>query len=255
MKKILILGITFLSLLGITSCEKEEIEAYSSTDNIYFSPSVYPLITNGTLIDSTGFSFSLDPATIKERVYLLPVRVQGKVSDVDRKIKLTVDPASTAVAGTNFSLPENIVMRAGRAVDTIPITVYRTADLKNKSLTLVLNLEENESFTTNMKSRVVNVLTGKTLSFINFELSFTDQLTQPKGWVVGFFGTFSAKKFFLMCELMDLDPMMFNQQTGGVGLTVPDVQYYQSFMKRYLADQKASGNTIYEDNGTEMIFP
>lgn len=58
-----------------------------------------------------------------------------------------------------------------------------------------------------------------------------------------------------MCELMDLDPMMFNQQTGGVGLTVPDVQYYQSFMKRYLADQKASGNTIYEDNGTEMIFP
>lgn len=63
-------------------------------------------------------------------------------------------------------------------------------------MTLVLNLEENESFTTNMKSRVVNVLTGKTLSFINFELSFTDQLTQPKGWVVGFWNVFGKEILF-----------------------------------------------------------
>lgn len=255
MNKILILSAVFLSILGFTSCSQEEIQVYKDTNNIYFSYSVFPAVHNAPLIDSIGFSFALDNPAIKERIYMLPVRVQGRVSDTDRKIKLTVDPSSTAVLGTHFSLPENIVMHAGKEVDSIPITVHRTADMKSKSFTAVLNLEENEFFTTNMKSKVTNVLTQKTISHISFELTFGDQIIQPKGWFTGFLGAFSAKKFFLMCELMSLKPQMFNQPTGSAGLTIPDMQYYQSFMKRYLVDQKASGNTIYEDDGTEMFFP
>jgi hypothetical protein len=127
--------------------------------------------------------------------------------------------------------------------------------MKTNKFTMVLNLEENESFTTKMQTKVTNVLTKKTMSFIRFKLSFDDKLSQPTGWYVPLFGTFSAKKFFLMCNIMNLKPEMFNNKLGATGLGFPDLTYYQGFMKRYLADQKAAGNTIYEVDGTEMFFP
>lgn len=259
MNKILILSIVFLSFIGLTSCTEDKIETYTDTDNIYFSPAVYPYVTVGAskiVADSTGFSFGFDDAAITKRVYLIPVRVQGKLSTADRKIKVTVDPMSTAIEGTHFTLPENIVMRAGKQVDTIAVTVSRTLDMKSNAFTLVLNLEENEAFTTKMESKVTNILTQKTMSFTRFKLTFDDRLNQPTGWFVGFLGAFSPKKFFLMCDLIDLEPSMFNNKLGSVGLSTPEIQYYQNFMKRYLADQKASGNTIYEADGTtEMFFP
>lgn len=258
MNKILILSSAFLSFLVFTSCSQEEIETYKDTDNIYFSTAVFAtIVENGAkvLTDSTGFSFGLDNPSITERTYFIPIRVQGKVSNVDRKVKVTVDPSSTAVLGTHFTLPENIIMRAGKELDTITIKVLRTPDMKTNGRTLILNLEENEFFTTKMQTKVTNVLTQKTMSYVRFKLSFDDKLTQPKGWYVPFLGVFTPKKFFLMCDLMDLEPAMFNQSLGAVGLAISDVQYYQNFMKRYLADQKASGNTIYEEDGTEMYFP
>lgn len=256
MKKILILSIIFLSVLGFTSCEQEEIQTYQDTDNIYFSNAVFaPNNISAPLIDSTGFSFGFDNSGITQRIFKIPIRVQGKLSDIDRKVKLTIDPSSTAIQGTHFTLPENIVMHAGQEVDTILVTVFRSPDMKKNAFTLVLNLEENEFFTTKMQTKVVNVLTQKTMSFIRYKLTFDDKLTQPSGWYVPYLGVFTAKKFFLMCELMNLNPEMFTQKLGAPGLSVPDISYYQTFMKRYLADQKSSGSIIYEEDGTEMIIP
>ncbi|MFD2940697.1 DUF4843 domain-containing protein [Flavobacterium notoginsengisoli] len=257
MKKILILSFAFLFFLGFTSCNQDEIETYQNTDNIYFSLSVFPTLINGSLIttDSTGFSFALDKPAIVDRIYKIPIRVQGKLSDVDRKVKVAIDSKSTAIEGTHFKLPDNIVIGAGKAVDTIEVKVYRTADMKTNSFLLILNLEENESFATNMKSKVINPLTNKNMSYISYKLTFDDKLSQPPGWFASFLGVFTAKKFFLMCDLMHLDPAMFNQKLGSPGLSVADIQYYQNFMKRYLADQKAQGNIIYEVDGKEMIFP
>lgn len=258
MKKIVILGLFFLSFLGLVSCSQEEIKTYNDTDNIYFSLAVYPYIKKENVpirTDSTGFSFALEKASLDKKVFLIPIRVQGKLSNVDRKVKVTVDPSSTAVEETNFSLPENILIRAGKEVDTIAVTVYRTPDLKLKMATLVLNLEENEFFSTKMQSTVTNVITKKTMSFVRFKLSFDDRMTEPKGWYQYFLGNFSAKKFLLMCDLLNLDSTMFITAVGTNGLTSADYRYYGTFMKRYLEDQKASGNTIYEEDGSEMIFP
>ncbi len=256
MNKILILSIIFVSFLGFTSCEKEGIETYQDTDNIYFSNALYaPNGITEPVRDSTGFSFSLDRPAITGRIFKIPIRVQGNLSDIDRKVKLTVDPSSTAIQGTHFTLPQEIYLHAGKQVDTVDVTFFRTPDMKTNQYTLVLNLEENEWFTTKMQSKVVNSITGKTMSFIRCKITFDDKLTQPPGWYAAYLGVFTAKKFFLMCELMDLNPEMFAQKLGAPGLTVPDVTYYQNFMKRYLADQKKSGNTIYEEDGSEMFLP
>nr|WP_199003031.1 DUF4843 domain-containing protein [Flavobacterium sp. ASV13] len=256
MRKILILSAVLLFLLGFSSCSQEEIKTYNDTDNIYFSPAVFPLVKNTRdLIDSTGVSFAFDNVAVQEKVYRIPIRVQGKLSDVDRTVKCTIDHSSTAVEGTHFSLSKNIIIRAGKAVDTITVTMHRTPDLKLNRVTLVLNLEENEFFTTKMQTKVINTLTQKTMNLTRFKLTFGDILSQPQSWSVGFFGVFSAKKLFLMCDLLQLEPAIFDQKTPAIGLSIPEMVYYGKFMKRYLEDQKASGNTIYEDNGTEMTFP
>lgn len=260
MNKILILSIVFLSLLGFTSCNQEELETYSGADNIYFSPALVAYVKNtlggGTIVaDSTEFSFSLDNASVTETIYKIPIAVQGKTSSNDRKVKVTIDPSSTAIEGTHFTLPETIIIPAGKQRDTIAVTIFRTPDMKLNTFSLVLNLEENESFATNFKTKVTNVLTQKTMSFIRFKLSFNDKSGPPKGWYTGYYGVFSTKKFFLMCDLMQLDPKIFNQSPGSPGITIPEQGYHRDFMKRYLNDQKASGNTIYEEDGTEMLFP
>jgi hypothetical protein len=257
MKKILILGIVFLSLFGIASCNRDEIDTFNGEDNIYFGPSVYGVTVAGikTITDSVVYSFALERASLTETVYNIPIYVQGNVSNVDRNVKISIDPKSTAIQGIHYELPETVKISAGQELDMIPVKVYRTPDMKQNSFRLILNLEENESFKTNMKSRVVDKLTGRAISFISFKLLIDDKLNQPTGWFVSSLGTFSAKKFYLMCELMNLKPEIFNQKLGSPGLGTADMAYYQSFMKRYLADQKAAGNTIYEDDGKEMVFP
>lgn len=261
MKKIIILSIVFLSLLGFTSCTQDEIDTFKENDNIYFSPAVYKYVTInggvGILTDSTGINFGWDSPTITKRVYRIPIRVQGNLSNVDRVVKLTVDPSTTAIEGTHYSLPKNIVMRAGKQVDTVDVTVFRTPDMKTKRFTLVLNLEDNDQFSTKMKSTIVDPLTKKTMSYIRFKLSFDDILAQPAGWYAGYYGTFSLKKFYLMVDLMHLDAAIFIPSfSSPQGTPVSDMQFFNLFMRRYLADQKASGNTVYEADGTtEMTFP
>src|SRR6478736_8811229 len=107
MKKIIILSIVFLSFLGFTSCTQDEIQTFKETDNIYFSPAVYRYVTinggAGIFADSTGVSFGFDTPKITQKIYRIPIRVQGNLSNVDRPVKVTIDPSSTAIEGTHFT--------------------------------------------------------------------------------------------------------------------------------------------------------
>lgn len=260
MKKTVIITISFLSLLCCISCTQDEIETFKEADNIYFSPAIFPYIQVGSgarvPADSTGFSFAFDGPEITERQFLVPFRVQGNLSKEDRDVKVTVDSTSTAVEDIDFRLPENIVLHAGKEVDTLVVSVIRTPKLKTEELTLVLNLEDNNYFGTKMKSRVIDVLTQKTISSVRFKISFSDQLSKPAGWFDGILGYFTEKKFYLTVGLLKLSPEKFTIGLGKPGsFSSGELTSYKVFMKRYLADQKATGNTIYEEDGTEMFFP
>jgi len=250
MKKIFFLNLILLFAISITSCTNEDIKTYQATDNIYFSPAVFPTALNGPLVDKSALSFAYDPLSVTKRVFKIPFRVQGNSSAEDRLVSVVADASSTAVAGVHYELPSQVVMRAGKVVDTLSVTLFRTPDMKTTTFTLKLNLQENEFFKTQMTSRE-----NPGLRYVSYTLSFDDILTAPKGWFVPVLGVFSVKKFYLMTSLLGLDPAIFNNALGGPGLSVGELTFYKNFMKRYLADQKAAGNTVYEDNGSEMVFP
>lgn len=235
--QILLLG--FLGLI-LWSCEKDELKKYSGKDSMFFDWSVAGRTPE--TIDSTGFSFAYDELNVQDRMMEIPISLQGNVSDIDRDYKIEVDENSTAIEGKHFSFEEKTVLRAGEVIDTLLIRVYRTPDMQENLYSIILKLVPNESFKTEMKN-----ITEDGLSFVKLTITVDDILDRPEGWDDLFFGGFSREKLFLMAEILEVEPARFTE-----GFSLGDLQYYNSFIQRYLDEKKASGETVYEEDGSEM---
>ncbi|MEL4308614.1 DUF4843 domain-containing protein [Joostella sp. CR20] len=240
--------ILFAITVCVASCDKDEIDTYKGQNSVYFTWPVEGTYVNRLLAypDSIGVSFAFIPPTINDTILMLPISVQGKLADVDRTVSVAVTDSSTAVQGEHFDLPETIVFRANQPTDSIPITFHRTPDMKENRFRLQLQLQANDDFSTEMNSKE-NDFTGEVLNYTKFDITISDILETPPYWVDYYFGTFTAKKLFLMSDLLGISTETFNQV-----VSVGDVRFYASFMKRYLAEQKLNGETVYEDDGSEM---
>lgn len=233
----------------VTACEKN-IKVYDGENNIYFLHAVSSVFLGAASADSLDLTFAYTPGKT-DSVLKVPVRITGSPSDKDRAFKVAISPSSTAVAGKHYEpLPANLRMRAGRVTDTIFVRFIRTPDMLADTLSLILELQPNENFATHMTDKVVNTLTGQKQSFTKFTINVTDVLSRPKLWLDTYLGTFSRKKILLMNEVTGMPLDALNNTTT----TVAQVIYWGKFTQRYLNDKKATGQTVYEDNGTEMIM-
>lgn len=250
--KIIYICVVCISLFAI-ACTTDPIDTYNGRDNIYFTwADERPVITGSfanQYIDSLGFSFAFIPTTVTDSVFKIPVSVQGKMSDVDRTFKVSVRDESTAQEGVHFDIPDEVVFGANRTYDSIPVTLHRTADMKNDSFTIVLELLASEDFAVNMKEEVTNELTGETRKYTIFQLTVNDILETPAYWFSPFLGDFTVKKMTLMSELLNIPLDTYTE-----AVTLAEVQYQGQFMQRYLNEQADAGNTIYEDDGTIMMM-
>ncbi|GAA4292345.1 DUF4843 domain-containing protein [Aestuariibaculum suncheonense] len=248
--------IKYVMLLGLScfmlGCNEDSLDTYTGKDSIYYTWSVEGVYlgTSRTYPDSTGFTFAFKGPEITQEVYKLPVSVQGQVTDYDREISVVLDASSTAIKGVHFDLPETIVFKANQEKDSIPITLYRTEEMKDNSYSIKLNLVEGKDFVVDMKEVVLDEATGETLSFTKFELAVEDILRTPKNWYYYFLGDFSAKKLFLINEVMGIPLDFYDQDPRDYDA----MRFHGSFMQRYLNEKRAAGEAIYEDDGTEMVM-
>ncbi|ETN94971.1 DUF4843 domain-containing protein [Zhouia amylolytica] len=249
MKTILNYLVVIVVFVSAISCSEDAIDTYKGKDSIYFTWAVDGLKSGSivTYMDSTGYSFAFDPIDVQSVVYKLPVSVQGNVSDKDRVINVKVSEASTAVEGTHFELPEQVIFHANQAVDSIPLTLFRSPDLKIDTLRVVLELLPNENFDIDMKNKVTDELTQEKRDFTVFELAADDIFKTPSYWFETYLGTYTLKKADLMQELLGI-PYDFYESRDALQY----IFYHAKFMKRYLEEKKAAGETIYEEDGTEM---
>src|SRR5690349_20319474 len=146
MKKLIYIVFVVLA----ASCKREPLDTYDATDNVYFNYN----LGFGSYRDTLDFSFADKDVAVTDFYLVLPVAVTGPPSQTDPSFKLLVDPASTAVAGTHYELPPPLI-HAGRVQDTLHILFKRTADLSSSRKKLILRLENNETFNTDLKYRVV----------------------------------------------------------------------------------------------------
>ena len=208
----------------MTACNKSEILAPTYQRYIYMS---YPESGNPVF----NFSFI---STTKETVQIaVPIKFAGRPLTEDLSYALKVYPGNeqtTLKANEEYELPE-LVFHKESFLDTIFVTVHKTARMENGTYNLKFSLESNENFFATQ--------TG----FLEAELRVTAQIAQPSWWnqsVVDFYlGTYSDKKFGLFSQ---------NIFTGDYGeLSDSEKRFYALKFKYWLAE-----NPQTEEDGTQM---
>ncbi|MCF6404651.1 DUF4843 domain-containing protein [Chitinophaga filiformis] len=242
MKGFYIAAILYFALLG---CKKETIDLYSGKSLLYFDYSLHTSNQrNPERIDTALFTFSLANEQLTDSTFNVQVSLMGKQADHDRAINIqVVDSATTAIAGVHYEpLATTFVLPANQSVVYIPVHIYRTAEMSQQQYRLQLQLQPNQDFDTT----IAQIESKKDVSTSTFTLYIDDQIGRPARWLDGYLGTFSRKKILLICSQLN---MTVNDFTA---ITVAEVTYIGKAMQRYLDQQKASGNSVYEDDGTEM---
>ncbi|MCW3463029.1 DUF4843 domain-containing protein [Chitinophaga nivalis] len=244
--KVFLLYVTILAGL-MTGCSKSELMRYQGENNVYFS---YPGSgSNNYDTIQINFAFRKTAADDTARFY---VKLMGRTAPENRSFSMLTDEAqTTAVAGKHYRLPgsDSLIIPAGSNQKQVLVKILRPADLYEKSCTLFLKLVPNNNFETNMP--VYNPAAANVISAINLRIIISDQLPEPDNWAANTtaLGTFSRKKLTLFAANRSLVLTRF--YTGSI-YTATQLKNFAKQFQTYLNDQQKAGNTIREEDGTEM---
>lgn len=248
----------------LLSCTKEKLMTYDAQDNVYFNCLVDADVAHGLTgryVDSLTFSFAFAEPSVTDSVIALPLAVTGAATTTDRNYKIQADPMSTAVAGTHYELPASFVIRAGRTLDTMYVKWKRTAEMKTKPVTLWLQLMPTEQLKTQLLYRsgsaavqTFTINADDTIRLDRFKMEVSDLLSEGPYWssYSRFFGTFSEKKVTLLSQIAGM-PLNFWSIPFSVSGQDSYALFYGGFMHRYLVDQAANGNPIFEADGITRL--
>jgi hypothetical protein len=219
------------ALFGLSSCQEAEIPLYSGENYIQF-------VKNLTT-DSTTVAFLLAPGATELDSFLI-VKTTGSGYPVETPYKISIDRQfTTAVEGTHFKLPTTTTFKPGVMRDTLPITFYRTADMKTNTFRLVLRVEENDAFKLGQLQYQYKV-------FI-----VHDNISRPEWWTEAatYLGTYSDKKYQKFIDVTGIADM--------TGATFSELRIRALQLKYWLEEYKAANDGIpmTEDNGDEMVVP
>jgi hypothetical protein len=248
-------------LAFFTACEKSLMN-YEGPESIYFSmqknanpeESVYLPDASINLMNQVG----------SEVEFGFNVMVTGEPKDYDRPYRVgVVADSTTAVAGTDFILPEGGVIKAGHVSDSLYVKLLKNDELQKKSVRLYVQVLPNEHFSTNFTQfahdgREYNVFDPRV-----YDLTFTSMMTKPYWWESystsnpvenGNLGYFTAKKITLLNELYSLtyaDWLKTDEGgTGAINLTRVKVIYKKFAL--YLIEQYKNHTPVQEEDGRLM---
>jgi hypothetical protein len=229
--KIIMLLFTAASCLA--GCQEAEIPLYSGGNHIQF---VKDMAT-----DSTTIAFLLEPGKTELEVPLI-VKTTGLGYPVETPYKIYIDSRfTTAVEGTHFKMPATTTFKPGAMRDTLPITFYRTADMKTNTYRLVLQIEANDAFQLGQ------------LEYLYMVFLVHDKISRPAWWqeyaVIEwrYLGPYSDAKYEYFIEATGVSDL--------TGATASEIRAYTLQFKYWLIDQKNAGHPALEANGDEITVP
>ncbi|MFD2036675.1 DUF4843 domain-containing protein [Belliella marina] len=248
MKKLTIhIKFAILFLLLASSCVEEQLMTYSEKDAVYFRRSVFGTNTN-LATDSLFYSLGLTRPDLIDSVITVEIGLTGNATDYDRPVNLQLINGTTATADLHYRMLEPAVLKAGEFIARIPISLIKSEAIASDTVSLVMQLLPNEHFDVNM-NELINSSGVTVRKHDIFSIYVTGAVSRPQFWFDPYLGTFSVKKLMLISEVMNVNPIMFLSPPQ-----LAEVMYIGVFMKRYLLLQKELGNTIYEEDGSEMIM-
>lgn len=255
MNELRLYGILIFIMAMLSSCD-QNIDAFNNEVNYISFDIPYKVDQYGRktteLIDSMEYSFAMEDISVTEYVFRIPVNVAGLPTDVERSYRVVVNTDGTTAVEEdwdNTSLASAVVP-AGALRDTLEVVVKRTAKLKDRWLSITLQLQDNENFEVGAEE------------LKEIKIAFTDILQPPTWWTTWerYFGSFVREKYIKWQEIYYLgaDPNVerWGPNTGkqlywdNMPYYVNSSWYPSTFMfigklKQYFID-----NEVYPDGDT-----
>ena len=263
--KLRIILFAIISFPFLWSCDKKEIPVFASDDaGIYFQRLTNAVYGSTTEYygDSTDFSFAGTNAYYTSHVLYAPVLTMGKVVDYDRPFKVVVDmEETTAVEGKDFEIElDSLVIKAGTSKAEVPVRIIRTETLLEKTLKIVLRLQENEHFKCYLETyKNTNLYTakGEQISGVRYVFTFNEMYTQPNFWKnyaeKDYFGEWTAKKYQVVNQVCGLTPIDWRYANYyGYKMQSARLPFFARTVRIYLQEQADAGNPVTDSDGKYM---
>ena len=263
--KLRIILFALISFPFLWSCDKKEIPVFASDDaGIYFQRLTNAVYGSTTEYygDSTDFSFAGTNAYYTSHVLYAPVLTMGKVVDYDRPFKVVVDmEETTAVEGKDFEIElDSLVIKAGTSKAEVPVRIIRTETLLEKTLKIVLRLQENEHFKCYLETyKNTNLYTakGEQISGVRYVFTFNEMYTQPNFWKnyaeKDYFGEWTAKKYHVVNQVCGLTPIDWRYANYyGYKMQSARLPFFARTVRIYLQEQADAGNPVTDSDGKYM---
>ncbi len=221
------LVLSAFAAVALSSCSEQTPDVFQDINGVYFNNR-----TNTNILqDSTEVTFVYQKGDEME----VPVTIQlvGRPADHERGIALTVS-SDDAVQGTDYELPDKVVMPQGETFCDYVVRLKRTTAIKTQQKRLKLTLQENGNFTLPVTQETTS--NGDVVTTLAYTIIFSDQFTTaPKAWEKGLLGPFTQQKFELACSVLDLDPADFNDSSK---MTLSMQSYVSAEMQTYVLQQE-----------------
>jgi hypothetical protein len=231
MKHLYLLLILFCWMAG---CKKDAIDEYGERSYIYLANAA----EDTSMMRPVEYSFAFNPGAGQDTVPLL-VKLIGRLGDQDRPIAVTVDASQTTALTSDYTLPDPVLFRAGRPMDTIYLVLYNSDRLKTGKFKLRLVLNENEYFMPGPPNN----------SFV--DVTFSDMIAKPDWWndevERNFLGVYSDTKYRLFIEATGISDM--------TDLSESEQRAYAVIFRDFLARGRENGEVYEDENGQINVSP
>ena len=178
-------------MIALSACDSSERLLFDQPASVYLYGSQgggdFPSFTTA---DSIQYTFLGKPDEFTESRTELWVMASGYKSDKARKINLVADPGSTLRAGTDYILPNEIVLPADTLFVAIPIRFIRTSQLKDGLYWVKFSIEDSEDLLKGYFNR------------LSFKYIVTEKPVRPTNWQASYYGDYSAAKLRFMYSVL-----------------------------------------------------
>lgn len=234
--------ICILMLAFMAACSSE-IGTYHGESGVYFAMRDNVNTVNVDTLYRETSSLPFVVTDSRDSVFILRVKILGAVADHDRQVEIkVVDDMSSVVEEDYEALSSSYILKAGEVYGEIPISFHRVPSLEGNERSLVVELVENEDFT--LPIRLWRNSSTEYVNVTRHTIVISDKYVQLPGYRTGHFGPFSEKKMELILQLSGMSLNDFNVQ-----LPVTLTKSLGQKLNRYLAEMRARGETVYEEDG------
>ncbi len=257
--------LSFMLLFFIVgACSENEIMLFDRGEaGVYFQVGSQNsmFVNSEKYVDSIDYSFSIVSDTVTEIVLTTVIRTMGKVKDYPRPVKLVIDTENTtAIEGVHYEMdPDVAVIPAGESDVSFPVKFFRTSDLGDQKIRLMLKLEDNEHFKVyfnEQKNTNVYYATGEQIMADRYQFIISEIYTEPSYWTsyaTEYFGSWSVAKFRFVNKVCEI-PVEDWQRGGYSDSRVQAGRFpiYANLVRNMLQELADAKTPELDDDGTYM---